>query len=1396
MGKLSKQKYRSPVEAPDSLFSKQRALVLDVVSEGPIGGLLEGAKGIALDGTPVRHKDGGYNYRGISYETRLGTPSDDPHKLMTGTGRVVDVNQELTRLNPKGKGPGKGTVTRQINDGDVTHLGITFAVNGLYRQETENQKRMGDTGPAEVTYKVVIADADGQLIKDYSGRKKGKTTGRVEWEVQFALSGKAPWTVQVEKTSKDSEKSTLKNDLYWARYTERKSYKLQYPHSATVLLAADAQTLGGRIPQRTYRVAGRLVDVPVNYDPETRAYTGIWDGTFKQAVTDNPAWIFRDILVNDRYGLAHWLGEDLRREELTDKWALYSVARFCDELIDDGHGGRVPRYTFNGQIMGAGAARDVVQAMASAFHGMAYWNTGQIYARADRPNKPVKLINQTNVIGGRFAYTTGSYSERHSAALVSYTDQSDYGKPKTVYVPNSFSRKGAPPRELRITAYGCGDEGQAWRHGLWALLSETEDLLCTCEVGLDCLDLLPGDAVLVSDPLMAGLRWGGRVKKAEGRSVTVDSEIPPAASVIYITCADGSVQRRRIVKAEGVTLTVNEDLPAVQPLAPFAAAADAVSPKLFSVQELKEKETGRYELTLRAVNEEKFKLLQSGTPQFEQKPWRDKTARPLPKLHNLRARESSYISGGALQNRITLSWDAPSTGVAGFEVQATTPNGSTDTVQTEFYSVDYPAAAQGHYTFKACCRAADGRRGDWATLEYDAQGHSPQPQEPKNVKAKGGLRSVTVTWDMSADAATGFYEVLISETERVEDAKTAGRILASSFTVQGLKILTTYWAWVQAVDITGKVKTAPVGGVSAVTDALTQEDIPKAVITESHLAESIKNGLTQDAIARDKADKLAEKVDELKAELATTSAQAAKEAQTLLQKDLAAEAKARETLEAKLNDRAAKVEQIIQTQIGASSLDDAAENARALYQINTNVNGHAVGFGLANEGDKGSQFVVVADHLIVATPDGGTQPMFDVNKDGVNIAGDLIANGSITGEKLNARSRINLADGGELVIGDKGLIQVGENVLIDSQDGGRILTTGEGANPKYSVLTGGDIEFYEYIGGSYHLSKMLKNIDNGVAKSGSTVTLRGVWADVPSIMVSPLDVPTTNKDWGGRTQYLKVKVQNIRHNPKTGKVTFSPVAMLSVGRSEEEFNGASASFKGNDVLNRGLWGNSKYTLTAEQPALPKGTTKVTVSVTAKALRSACSGQGVYDVGDRLTKTTSIGKHTDSRTAIKAHKEMHERINTATQRAYRLGMTVQIKVGNTTYEVGRRIAPKTKEGCEAPFKVSKTITLPKALVASSTPCSVSVIFNTLDANGTTYSTGGPTYRYTFSNPREEDSRDIAPDDREPRWVYTTSSDVLSKTDIYSHMSLDVTRLVAHTKEDAEVLPGTLQYIAIQ
>ena len=490
-----------------------------------------------------------------------------------------------------------------------------------------------------------------------------------------------------------------------------------------VALTASAETFSGTVPSRTYRVRGLKIRVPSNYNPLTREYTGVWDGTFKTEWTDNPAWVFYDIVTNDRYGIAKYLPSTFTlSRELCDKWFLYSIAQICDEPVSDGFGGTEPRYTFNYQIMGAGDAKEVLQSIASVFHGMTYWSSGLVYARADFPADPVRTITQANVKDGVITYASASMQERHSVALVTWNNPDDMGRAhiEAVYDWELYRQIGYRPVEA--VAYGCTSRGQAHRHGRWLLVSEKNQWTATVEMGLDAFDLLPGDVVRIADPAWMGFRASGRVKSVDSATVTLDAPFEAAEGEVCqlsICTLDGKEETRLVAQIDGAVVTAESPFSGeFAPNAVWSMSSASAQPRQFRVQNIRETDTASVQIELIEHNPDKFLEIEQNLV-IEDPPSRRALKTAVTAPENLTVRESTATVNARLVQKALFCWgySAARFDVTEYQVMCVDPleNRKTGAWQNDS-SFELTNISGGEWTFRVRARTFDGRVSQWAEL--------------------------------------------------------------------------------------------------------------------------------------------------------------------------------------------------------------------------------------------------------------------------------------------------------------------------------------------------------------------------------------------------------------------------------------------------------------------------------------------------------------------------------------------------------------------------------------------------------------------------------------------------------------------------------------------------------
>jgi len=582
-------------EAPDSLRSKAYARVVDLVCEGEIEGLAAGLQSVYLDDTPIQNPDGSYNFTGVTLETRPGTQQQSYIPGFSSVENEVAVGVECKANQP---------VVRTINDPDVDAVRIKVSIPTLTLQDTTN----GDLNGTSVSYAIDLQARGAGYVQILADTVSGKTTSRYQRSYYIPLTGTGPWDVRLRRITADSTQTSLQNKTFLESYTEVIESKLRYPNSALMALRVDASQFTS-IPRRSYDLKLLRARIPSNYFPETRSYAGVWDGTFKVAWTDNPAWCFYDLVTSTRYGLGSFIPESQ-----VDKWALYRVARYCDELVPNGLGGYEPRFTCNLYLQSREQAYKVVQDMASIFRGMAYWSGGAITVTQDAPQDPVYQFTAANVIDGEFAYQGSSAKARHTVALVSWTDPDDFYRQKVEYVEDmaGIARYGVVQAD--VVAMGCTSRGQANRVGKWLLYSEqSESEIITFRTGLEGAVVRPGDVIKVADSSRGGLRLGGRIAAATTVSVTLDQDLPAGSWRISVLLPTGAVEERQVGSLSGRTVGVTSAFStAPQVGAIWVLASTQVEIQLFRVVQVAESEPGIHEVTALAHNPSKYDAIERG----------------------------------------------------------------------------------------------------------------------------------------------------------------------------------------------------------------------------------------------------------------------------------------------------------------------------------------------------------------------------------------------------------------------------------------------------------------------------------------------------------------------------------------------------------------------------------------------------------------------------------------------------------------------------------------------------------------------------------------------------------------------------------------------------------------
>ena len=671
----------------------------------------------------------------------------------------------------------------------------------------------------------------------------GKTTSRYQRSHLIRLTGSPPWDIRVRRITADSTGVNLQNKTFWDTYTEMIEAKLRYPNSALVGIRVDASQFQN-IPTRGYDMKLLRVQVPTNYDPETRTYTGSWDGTFQVAWTDNPAWCFYDLLTNERYGLGSYLDA-----AQVDKWALYQIGRYCDELVPDGFGGTEPRFTCNLYLQTRQEAYKVLQDFASIFRGMVYWSTGSVTAVQDAPSDPVALFTAANVIDGKFNYSGSSLRARHTAALVTWNDPADLYRQKVEYVEDADGIARYGVQQTEVVAVGCTSRGQANRVGRWLLFSErAETETVQFVVGLDGAVVRPGHIIKVSDQNRASARLGGRVVSATTSSVVLD-RVPQPALVgwtVYLMLPDGTVAERTIGAISGNEISVSPVLPAA-PLAQsvWVMSSPAVEAQTFRVMSVAEDEgTGNYAITALKHEPLKYDAIENGLVLQPRDITLLNDVPPAPA--GLTVSESLYSYQAEVRAKITLSWE-PVEQAAKYYVDWRKDDGNWTRVETVNPGTELLDITPGFYEFKVfSVNPASMVSGSAAEVSLTALGKTAPPGDVTGLVAEVDKDiGITLYWDKVTDLDLDGYEVRQGSTW-----STAQQITIVKATSYGLGYIEpgVQTFLVRALDTSGNLSTntasvtVTLSAPTAVT--VTQEVVDNNVLlrwTESTATLSIRH---------------------------------------------------------------------------------------------------------------------------------------------------------------------------------------------------------------------------------------------------------------------------------------------------------------------------------------------------------------------------------------------------------------------------------------------------------------------------------------------------------------------------------------------------------------------------
>lgn len=728
-------------EAPDTLQSIAYAKILDLLSEGEVEGPMDDdiRKSILLNNTPIMNPDGSLNFTDVTIDYRPGTQDQTYMAGFPAVENELSVSVQVHAGTP---------LVRTINNQSVNRVRILVSTPTLV-QQTDNGSLEGSA--IDVSLFVQSNGAGFQpAIHDII---EGKTRNKYQRQYGIELHGSAPWDIKVVRNTPDTTSARLQNDLFWDSYTEVIDGKFKYPNSAYLGLVFNSQTFNN-IPTRSFRWRGVKVKIPVNYDPIARTYSGMWNGNFKTEWTNNPAWIFYDLVTTTRYGLGNYVDP-----ALVDQWTLYSIAQYCDQYVPDGFGGTEPRFTCNLYLQQQAEAFKVINNLASIFRAMVYWGAGLVTVSQDSPKDPEFQYTDANVIDGRFTYAGSARLARHTVANVTWNDPSDQYKQKVEFVDEIeqgiIDRYGI--RELQVDAIGCTSRGQAHRFGKWALFSEAlETEVVTFRSSLESTFAYPGAVIQILDQNRAGLRVGGRVVAATTTQVTLDAPVTIVGSETYtLHCVmpDGTVEAQPVFAADGQQTVLQaatpfSAAPGVQSI--WVLASSSLVPKQYRIINITRPEKHLFEIMALEYNGSKFAFIENNIPlQIPPTSIRTKNT-PAPTNVTIAPHDYTTQEVG-VKLALEISWQRPAQGLHYFvEYKRDSNNWIKVPGYTQDATVDIYDLVPGVYTARVVAfNALEQASLPAYSTPYSFVGKTDVPGGLANLRAEAGLWEIDLFWDFA-----------------------------------------------------------------------------------------------------------------------------------------------------------------------------------------------------------------------------------------------------------------------------------------------------------------------------------------------------------------------------------------------------------------------------------------------------------------------------------------------------------------------------------------------------------------------------------------------------------------------------------------------------------------------
>ncbi|MCE1319606.1 phage tail protein [Enterobacter hormaechei] len=869
-GKGGSNQTRTPIEAPDSIQSIARAKVLIALGEGEFAGGLDGKNiflGDSSSYTPLQNADGSYNFNNVKYEFRSGTQDQDYIQGFPGIENELQVSYELKQAVP---------YVRAVSNTQLSALRIRLGWPTLLLQ-----KNNGDKVGTRVEYAIDLSVDGGPYETVVNGAVDDKTTSLYERSHRVNLpKASTGWQLRVRRITPDSTSVNIVDTMRVVAVTEIIDAKLRYVNTALLYVEFDAKQFPNGIPQVVCNPKGRIIRVPDTYDPETRTYSGTWEGVFKWAWTDNPAWIYYDIILNERFGL----GQRIDATQI-DKWELYRIAQYCDQLVPDGKGGSgtEPRFRCNVYIQDRNDAWTVLRDLAGIFRGMTYWGDNKMYVLADMPRDVWHIYNHASVVEGKFTFADPSETTRNTAALVNWSDPANHYKdtPEPVYDNDLAMRFDY--RQLEMTAIGCTRQSEANRRGRWALLTNGIGEVVTFSTGMDVPPV--GEVIGVAANELAGRTIGGRVSAVNGRSITLDRAADvKAGNRLFLNLPSGTAQARTVQAVNGNTVTVTtpySETPEAE--CNWGVDSDDLFIALFRVTGTRDNNDGTFEVTGTTYNPDIYSAVDTGA-RLDERPVSVIPPGVQAPPGDIVVDSYSTVNQNIAITTMRVAWDSVQGAVA-YEAEWRRDSGNWISVpRTSSLGFEVQGIYSGRYLVRVRAVNASDVSSVWATSsEVNLTGKVGNPPKPVGFIASDNVVfGIELSWGFPANTDdTLKTEIQYSPTGTEDDAMLLADVPypQRKYQQMGLKAGQIFWYRAQLVDRSGNESgyTEFVRGQASIDVS----DITDAILEDMKGSDTFKDLIENAVDSNEKIAGMADDIKQANDELAQQAQEIAKNAQDI-----------------------------------------------------------------------------------------------------------------------------------------------------------------------------------------------------------------------------------------------------------------------------------------------------------------------------------------------------------------------------------------------------------------------------------------------------------------------------------------------------------------------------------